>query len=302
MGRPIKKSYFANLNAPYQNHATGGPTGGGGEGIAGVTVTSGENYTVVPLITFDNTDLLPLGVAATAQAHLALGAVTLVGTGTNYRLNDVLTLGGGTSVTPATVLVTGVNGGVSITGVSLASRGDYTAITTATTLTEASGSTGTGATFVFTTATLASVEVLTAGSGYPSTPTAFVSTGSAILAATLTTSTSNGLYPLAWINTPGATAKYGDIMKQEGSRRYLVRTADGQGIVRLTSTGTVAVGEMSLAALDSANGTYYVKKLTARRAVVSRTGPGPWQFADGASVGWSITAAQANVSVKVASI
>lgn len=301
MGRPIKKSFFANLNAPYQDHATGGPTGAGGEGIASVTVTDGENYTSVPLVEFDNGDLLPGSTGATAQAHLSLAEVTVVNTGTGYLLNDVLTLSGGTAVTPATLLVTGVNGSGSITGVSVDTGGDYTAITTTTTLTVASGSTGTSATFVLSTATLASIEILTAGNGYPSAPSVGVSTGSAILSATLTSSRTNGLYPLAWIDVNGASAKYGDILKQEGSRRYLVRTTDGTGIVKLVAD-IPAAGEMALTAIDSGNGIYYVKKLTARRAVVVQTGAGPWQFASGTSVGWTINTPVANVSVQVASV
>lgn len=40
MGRPINKKYFANVITPYQNYATGGATGVGGEGVASVTLST----------------------------------------------------------------------------------------------------------------------------------------------------------------------------------------------------------------------------------------------------------------------
>ena len=40
MGRPIKKKFFGNLITPKQNHATGGKTGVGAEGIASIAITN----------------------------------------------------------------------------------------------------------------------------------------------------------------------------------------------------------------------------------------------------------------------
>ena len=65
MGRPIKKKFFGNLITPYQNHATGGKTGVGAEGVSSVTVTnSGTNYSQGVTISFAAPDIAG-GITAT---------------------------------------------------------------------------------------------------------------------------------------------------------------------------------------------------------------------------------------------
>jgi hypothetical protein len=85
-------------------------------------------------------------------------------------------------------------------------------------------------------------------------------------------------------------------MKQESSRRYLVKDDDGvQGQCRLVATDAsyLNAGQMCLIATDTEGCTYFVTKLTARRAYLtqrSSAGAG-YQFADGSSAGWNITGA-----------
>lgn len=226
MGRPIKKSYFANLRYPYQDQATGGLTGQSGETIASIV----NNNTA-----------------------------TLYSTGTFALSITAPQLSGGTQ---AAATVSMANGTVDVITITNAGAG-YTAVPTVT-LTSTS-TTGTTATFV---ATLANVV-------------------------------SNAIAISAWI-PGGSSAKVGDIMKQESSRRYLVNTTDGVGQCKLV-TDTPAEGQMTITATDSDGNTYYVKKLTAHRAVlIQDTGSG-FQFADDSAAGWNLTAAEENVSVKLSS-
>jgi len=108
MGRPIKKKFFANLNSPYQDHATGGPTGEGGESLVSVTINTEGSYTAgLPTVSFGDPDLFS-GVRAQGIVHgHALSAATTAN-GTGYRVGDVLTVVGGTNVSAATFPVANI--------------------------------------------------------------------------------------------------------------------------------------------------------------------------------------------------
>lgn len=147
-----------------------------------------------------------------------------------------------------------------------------------------------------------SVTLLTSGTGYTSAPTATVVGGTAGTVATFTytlqTTAQNAIAGLAW-TTVGGSALAFDIEKQESSRRYRVKTANGQGTCRLVTAAPV-FGEMTIIATDSAGGTYYVKKLTARRAVLVAIDG--LQFASSHVANWNLTGAVANVSVILANV
>jgi hypothetical protein len=220
MGRPIKKSFFANLNDPYQDQATGGPTGVGGEGVASITV---------------------------------LNSGTLYTTSTTLNLTFSAPQIGGTSGR-ATGRVT----------------------------TNASGN-------------IATVTLLKAGSGYTSTPTATVNGGTTGTTATftiaLTTTRQEGISVSAWV-TGGLAAKSADIMKQEGTARYLVQNADGVGTCSLVAAAPAAEGEMNILATDVNGSSYYVTKLTSRKAYLTRKAMvGSYEYATGAVTRWSMAAA-----------
>lgn len=223
MGRPIKKSYFANLNAPYNNFATGGATGVGGQGVASVAVaTTGTLYKSTATVAFSLPQIVS-GVRATAA-----------------------------------ITVSTVTGGISL------------------------------------------ITLTNAGSGYTSAPTVTITpatTGTtATFTVSLTTTQQTGLAVNAFVKG-GTTALAADILKQESSRRYLVRNAEGQSTCKLVASASATEGQMTITATDSANGTYYVTKLTARKALlVPITGT---QFAANTTAGWNLTSAIEGVSVKV---
>ena len=145
--------------------------------------------------------------------------------------------------------------------------------------------------------TVTSVTIDTAGSGYLSVPTVVFAatagtTGTGV--AVLTTTLQNAIKGLAFV--PGGSAKLFDIKKQEGSKRYLVNTADGRAICKLVASPTIASGEMNIIASDTNGSTYFVKKLTARRAVLTQsTASGSFVFADGAAAGWTLGSAAAGI-------
>lgn len=158
---------------------------------------------------------------------------------------------------------------------------------------------------VVTGATAYTVTVVSAGSGYTSAPTITFNgsiaggTGSATPVATLTSGAAARQNAIRFEAQVGAGTEVttGDIIKQAGSRRYRVQTIDGIAVCQLVTTADLNANEMSITATDSASGTYFVRKLTSRKAVLVQ-GSGT-QFATGQSVKWSFGDAVANSSVKL---
>jgi hypothetical protein len=85
-------------------------------------------------------------------------------------------------------------------------------------------------------------------------------------------------------------------LKQEASKRYLVQNAQGQGQCKLVAAATLAAGEMNIIATDANGSTYFVKKLTARKAVVAQsTMSTAFLVGDGVSTGWTLDAASGTI-------
>lgn len=295
MGRPIHKKYFGNLSTP--------PIGG--EGIS-TTVTIGganDNYTVKPTFTVGSPNLPGGTQAVCAVTSMGIATVTVAGGGTGYTNGDVLTVVGLGAGVAATITVTNALAGViQAGGVSITTDGAYTTVTGVVGL-STTGSANNDATFDFTLKVNA-VTVSNAGSGYTSAPTVQdVPNGNGTFTATLN-SGSGGTAIEAEAFVTGGSSKQADIIAQKGSRRYLVETSDGTEICKLVAAAPAA-GEMTLTALDSAGGTYYVTKLTAHRAVIVKGGRTGVEFttgADGISVPWVYgTSATLNTTVEIKS-
>jgi len=163
-------------------------------------------------------------------------------------------------------------------------------------------------------ATAYTVTVVSAGSGYTSAPTITFAgsvaggTGSATPVATLTSSATarqNGIVCEAQIGA-GAEVTTGDIIKQVNGRSYKVQTSGGTGICKLVTTEAKDDGQMSIKATDSAGNTYFVAKLTARKAVLvpaanvhgGTTTIGS-QFVSGTTARWTFGAAVLNTTVTI---
>jgi hypothetical protein len=152
---------------------------------------------------------------------------------------------------------------------------------------------------------IATVTLLTAGTGYTSAPTALASpttTGtSASFTVALTAAVQNALAFTSYLTTGSNAVTGGDILKQEASRRYLVSNSEGVGQVKLVASGTLAAGQMSLIATDGSGATFYVTKLTARKAtLVNRTSTST-AVVTGATAGWTLGAATGTNQVTLSS-
>ena len=309
MGRPLNKKYFGNRNI-----GTTVTTDDkiGGEGVASVTIGGTNNaYVAVPAMSFATTPKLPGGVRATGTAVMGVVGVTLVAPGTGYATNDIITLAAAAGAgIAATLTVTGQTGGV-IDTVSITTTGDYTTITDVT----AVGVTGPGnddATFDLT-FKVNSIAITEIGSGYTAAPVVTIAgnaSGTAVLSVDTgnvgsTTNQENAIVAYAWT---GAARELVDIVKQEASRRYAVRTStlvtDEPWTVRSAilvaresqadADGNDQFNEMDITATDTAANAYWVLKLTAHKALLVRKIAGNGQFANptthpnGEAVEWTM--------------
>jgi hypothetical protein len=283
MGRPIKEKYFGNTNSPYSNQAQGGATGVGGEGVATtiVVTNTGTGYSQGSVAVF-STPQIPGGTLATGTLTIGtpttqgrITAATLVSAGSGYTSTATVSITTASSVsktgsgtgTEAVIFLnntTGIYVGMGVTGTGVGSAAKVSAI-------------GSG-----------NVSVSVANASTVTGSVVFADYGTGFTAVTALTSTKqNAINGNAYIT--GGSAKAFDIKKQEASKRYLVQTADGQGQCKLVTTATLAAGEMNIVATDWNGSTYWVRKLTARRAVlVQSTASTAFLIADGASTGWTL--------------
>jgi hypothetical protein len=148
-------------------------------------------------------------------------------------------------------------------------------------------------------ATAYTVAVTSAGSGYTSAPTITFAgsvaggSGSATPVATLTTGASarqNGIKCEAQLPTV-AEATTGDIIKQVGSKRYKVNVGGVIGVCKLVQSASLSDNEMSITATDANTNAYWVRKITARTAILERKVSGSGDFATGAKVKWTFGSA-----------
>lgn len=163
-------------------------------------------------------------------------------------------------------------------------------------------------TFTATGATVGTIQVVSAGSGYTSAPTVVVrgalagGSGTTTKTAVLTTGAvarQNGIVCYAYI-PGGSDMLVGDIIRQVSSNRYKVRTADGVGICKLVTDGSSGAGKMNITAYDTAKnpgvaGEYWVKEIMSRtaRLVAKGGGIGGTDFTNGKQVKWSFGSAVA---------
>jgi hypothetical protein len=219
---------------------------------------------------------------------------------TNYELFGTAGVGG---ESVASVAVTGTFGGKT--------PGTYSIPEAVISDPEITGGAKPTLTLTYLTATTATVAVVTPGSGYTSAPTISgaglqalggAGTGTIVLTATLTTGAAarqNGIQCEAQVGA-GSEVTTGDIIKQTSSRRYKVQTSDGIAVCKLVTTEDLGANEMSITATDSSSKTYFVRKLTARKAVLVPYGATGHEFASGTSVKWTFGSAVEDTTVTIA--
>jgi hypothetical protein len=199
-------------------------------------------------------------------------------------------------------------GGEGVATVSVGTEGDgYSAANAVVTFSAPQiqgGTTATGTVVIGNTAVgnISSVVITNSGSGYTSAPSVTftgANTNVAVATATLTATVTNALSVQARFSSTNR-ASGNDIIKQLGARRFKVRTQDGTRAFNLVARTPAAAGEMAIAATDSANGTYWVKKISGRTAtVIQNTGT---EFANGAKVRWTLDSATLNTTVRITNV
>ena len=301
MGRPINNIYI---------DASG--SAAGGEGVASLTVRGANSYSAGTTISFAAS---PLGgtTAASSITFVAPAVNGQPGNG-NVATYSITTAGTGylsapavTFSKPANVVVDGFT---QIAGKVFKFSSGVTSGVYA----------GMVANVFFTTTTLGSptrvvsvdvasgnITMSTANTAAITSPISFGDVGSlgdilAVLNPAVTTG--NTIQGNAWV-TVGAQAKVADINRQKSTKKYRVTNADGTDVVLLdASAATIAnggpanIGTMTITATDSASGTYHIKKLFDRTAVVY-PGSGT-QFTENQKVSWNMNAAVASTSIKIA--
>lgn len=289
MGRPISDRYFGNrdLGNVGGKSVTAVALGTAGTGYSqGLTATvslpqiaSGVRATVTPVVN-PATGAITSYTVTNGGGGYSSATVTLVPAAT------VTPTGAGTS-SEFTITVsnaTGIYAGMGVTGTGVGVSAKVTGVVgLVVTVSVANASTVSG--------TITFTDV--GASGVPGTVTV-----AQVGEPNQTYSPAISLTALTVGATPRANS---DIVKQKGSRRYLVQNQDGSAICKLVAA-TPAIGQASLVATDSLGKTYYVTKLTEHKALLTQSGSGPWQFATGVSVGWTFGTPVLSVSVQIASM
>lgn len=188
------------------------------------------------------------------------------------------------------------NLGFGINTVTVLSGGAYTALpSNAASTTTDSSTGGTGATLNVRYG-VQSIEVVEQGSGYSTAPALTLSGGNAVVTGVLTTN--SGVVGSAGNQEPaiiayafiGGSRQIVDIVSQDSSRRYTVRTASASlHSVLLVPYESAQVGEMDITAIDASSNEYWVAKLTAHKALLTRKVSGSGLFATGISAPWTLT-------------
>jgi hypothetical protein len=198
--------------------------------------------------------------------------------------------------------VASVANATGLTGMTYLTGGPYTILAADIGAPQITGGVKPVLTFQPTSATAGTVTVVSAGSGYTSAPTITVrgslaaGSGTATPTATLTsgaTARQNGIKCEAQIGSGGSEVTTGDIIKQVNTRSYKVQTSDGTAVCKLVATANLGANEMSITATDANSNGYFVTKLTAHKATLTRKVSGDGDFATGTAVQWTFSAATA---------
>jgi hypothetical protein len=295
MGRPLNKKYFGNRNIGSASVTTDNGIGGGF--VSSVTITTAGSYLGAsqPTVTFSAPDKAALGgVTATGTTVMEVLSAVVTAGGTGYSVNDVLTVtyGGQTATFTVATLST-----TAVATVTPLARGTFTATTTGAKTTTVAPAGGTGATLTIT-YRVKDITITEQGSGYTDAADAAItfSGGTGAATAVLGTDTGvvgtvtnqeNSITMIGYLT--GGSAIQVDILRQVSTNRYKVTDGTLTGIVQLQSSLANAAGECSIVATDPAGDTYFVTKLTARRATLTQ-GTGT-VYTTGKSVPWTFDTA-----------
>ena len=295
MGRPLNKKYFGNRNIGSASVTTDNGIGGGF--VSSVTITTAGSYLGAsqPTVTFSAPDKAALGgVTATGTTVMEVLSAVVTAGGTGYSVNDVLTVTYGGQTATFTVATLSVSAVATVTPLA---RGTFTATTTGAKTTTVAPAGGTGATLTIT-YRVKDITITEQGSGYTNAADAAITFSGGTGAATTVlgtdtgdvstvTNQENSITMIGYLT--GGSAIQVDILRQVSTNRYKVTDGTLTGIVQLQPSLANAAGECSIVATDPAGDTYFVTKLTARRATLTQ-GTGT-VYTTGNSVPWTFDTA-----------
>jgi hypothetical protein len=209
-------------------------------------------------------------------------------------VNDVLTVTYGGQTATFTVATLSVSAVATVTPLA---RGTFTATTTGAKSTTVAPAGGSGATLTIT-YRVKDITITEQGSGYTNAADAAITFSGGTGAATTVlgtdtgdvstvTNQENSITMIGYLT--GGSAIQVDVLRQVSTNRYKVTDGTLTGIVQLQSSLANAAGECSILATDPAGDTYFVTKLTARRATLTQ-GTGT-VYTTGQSVPWTFDTA-----------
>ena len=294
MGRPINKKYFGNTNAG--SASTHLDNGIGGEAIASISISnSGTLYSQGITATISEPQL-PGGVRALVTPVVPTTGA-LAGNITGFGISER-----GSGYTSASVSITTAT---AVTSASTGTSGIATIYPASTTgiyvgMRVIGANISSSATFV-TGVTNGAVALTWVNAGTVNASIDFISVGAGFAGTvSLQGLRQNAIDFLAWVPTAtngtlntGGSAVLGDIVKQQGTKRYYVKTAQGYGVCTLT-TGTVTRGTLTIIASDWNGNTYWVTRLESRKARLWRktqNGSNAWVYTTNDLARWSLNAA-----------
>jgi len=194
--------------------------------------------------------------------------------------------------------------------VTVDTEGDYTSISGGAKATTVSPAGGTGATLTITYG-VKSVAITQKGSGYvnpaDAAPTfsAGAATGTSVLTTDSGATNNNDNAGTNQENAIVATAQLAggsdttvDIISQKGARRFKVTDGTRTGVCQLVASSNLSNGYMSIIATDARGNTYFVTKLTAKKATLiakQQNGQQNWVHANGAVAQWGFAAATGSI-------
>jgi hypothetical protein len=295
MGRPLSSKYFGNRN-PGSATSTADDYGIGGQFISSVAAGNATGYSQGTTVTIGAPDL-PTGVQATATVSI----YTANGNISGFTFTEQ---GSGYTSAPAVTLVKAANVVANVTGVNGSNVLSMTSTAGIFVGMKVTGNVGLGdGSDESTVITVNAANVIVADNhdaditGNVTFFDAGTGVAGAVTLGSFATDVSNAITFSS--NIAGDTSS-ADIIRQISTKAFYIQTDNGNvGRANLVTTAPNA-GEMRITATDSANGTYYIKKISGHVAtVVPGTGT---QFTANSRVQWTLGTAEADVSVKIPSV
>ena len=194
--------------------------------------------------------------------------------------------------------------------VTVEDEGDYTSISGGAKGTTVSPAGGSDSTLTITYG-VKSVAITQKGSGYTNvadaapTFSAGAATGTSVLTTDSGATNNNDNAGTNQENAIVATAQLTggadstvDIISQKGARRFKVTDGTRTGVCQLTAASNLSNGQMSIIATDARGNTYFVIKLTAKKATLipkQQNGSNAWVHTNGGVAQWSFAAATGSI-------